>query len=478
MINRILIRMKVVQLLYSYMLTRNYFKLQDEPIQPTRDQRYAYATYTRLLMLLTELSGYHISVKDQIIRISPKATKINQKLTHCAASLAGNDTFKEMCLHDTTFLLQLRTILPALSEKVYNSSIYKEYSRKRSEISLNDEALMWKTIFRTVVMRDDNVLNIFSASDDFTNLGQERGLNMFDATLNEFAAVRDSLVSARNSLEESLDKAYDLYHAMLQLTIDLTNFRERQIEEAKNKYLPTPDDLNPDLRLIENKFVEQLRQNQALATYVADHNLSWENDDVMLRHLLDNILQSDIYKKYIESPVNTYVDDCDFWYDIMRSIIIGSDELAEVLESKSVFWNDDITIMGSFAMKTIRKYATVAEGTQVELLPKYKDDIDAKFGRTLFDVTVEHQDQYRDIINKRLAGGTWDPERLAFMDIVILETAIAELFAFESIPTVVTVNEYTEIANYYSTLNSGQFITGMLYAIIADLKQQGLLHKD
>ncbi len=478
MINRILIRMKVVQLLYSYMLTRNYFKLQDEPIQPTRDQRCAYATYTELLMLLTELSGYHISVNDQIIRISPKATKISQKLTRCAASLAGNDTFKEICLHNTQFLSQLRTIMPALSEKVYNSAIYKEYSRKRSEISLNDEALMWKTIFRTVVMRDDTIIKLFSESDDFTNLGQERGLNMFDTTLNEFAAVRDLLVSARNSLEESLDKAYDLYHAMLQLIIDLTNFRERQIEEAKNKYLPTPDDLNPDLRLVENRFVEQLRLNQALAAYVSDHNLSWENDDVMLRHLLDNILQSDIYKKYIESPVSTYVDDCDFWYDIMRSIIISSDELAEALESKSVFWNDDITIMGSFAMKTIRKYAVSGEGAQVELLPKFKDDVDAKFGRTLFDVTVEHQDQYRDIINKRLTGGSWDPERLAFMDIVILETAIAELFAFESIPTVVTVNEYTEIANYYSTPNSGQFITGMLYAIIADLKQQGLLHKD
>jgi N utilization substance protein B len=301
---------------------------------------------------------------------------------------------------------------------------------------------------------------------------------MFDATLDEFASVGDSLVSARNSLEESLDKAYDLYHALLQLTIDLTNYRERQIEEAKNKYLPTADDLNPDMRLVENRFVAQLQRDQTLSTYISERGLSWENDDVMLRHLLDNILQSDIYKKYVESPTNSYVEDCEFWYDIMRSIIIDSDDLAEALEAKSVYWNDDTTIMGSFAMKTIRRYAAAEEGTTVELLPKFKDEVDAKFGRQLFDVVVNHQDQYREIINNRLNGSSWDPERLAFMDIIILETAIAELFAFDSIPTVVTVNEYTEIAHFYSTPNSGQFITGMLYAIIADLRQQGILTKE
>lgn len=71
-----------------------------------------------------------------------------------------------------------------------------------------------------------------------------------------------------------------------------------------------------------------------------------------------------------------------------------------------------------------------------------------------------------------------DPERLAFMDIVILETAIAELIKFDSVPTLVTVNEYTEIANYYSTPKSGIFITGMLYSIISNLKNRKIIVKD
>lgn len=477
MINRILIRMKVVQLLYSYLLTRNYFKLLEEPVQPTRDKRFAYAVYARLLISLVELSGYRINVKDQVVRITPVAAKSNVKITRSAASLAVNDAFKELCLRNKSFLDGMRAIMPVLGEKVRNASIYKEYSRKRSEISLQDEALMWKTLFRTVVMRDEDMIKLLSESDDYTLVGMELGLDMFDSTLNEFAMVRDSLVAARNSLEESLDKAYDLYHALLQLIVALTDYRERQIEEGKNKYLPTADDLNPDTRLVDNRFVARLRDNVALNSYVSDRGLSWENDDVMLRHLMEQILQSEIYAKYLASA-GTYVDDCDFWYDVMRGIIIDSDELAEALESKSVYWNDDVTIMGSFAMKTIRRYAVAGENADVELLPKFKDDVDARFGRQLFDTVVEHQDRYREIINARLSGSTWDPERLVFMDIIILETAIGELFAFDSIPTVVTVNEYTEIANYYSSPNSGQFITGMLYAIIADLKKQGLLVKE
>ncbi len=120
----------------------------------------------------------------------------------------------------------------------------------------------------------------------------------------------------------------------------------------------------------------------------------------------------------------------------------------------------------------------VAENpSDIRLLPKYKDEEDAKFGPKLFESVVKNQQEFRNIIDQRLTQSKWDPERLAFMDIIILETAIAELLEFESIPVLVTINEYTEIANYYSTPRSGQFITGMLYAIVEALREDGRLQK-
>ncbi len=179
----------------------------------------------------------------------------------------------------------------------------------------------------------------------------------------------------------------------------------------------------------------------------------------------------------MESKETSFAADCELWIHLFKNVILESDELAEAMESMSVYWNDDLAIMGSFALKTIKSYAA-AGGTQVRLSPKYKDEEDRRFGPMLFEAVIRNQDEYRALIDECLVGSTWDPERLAFMDIVILETAIAELIKFDSVPTLVTVNEYTEIANYYSTAKSGIFITGMLYSIISNLKNRKIIVKD
>ncbi len=479
MINRILIRMKVVQSLYSYLLTRNYFKIEPAPdATASRDKRFAYQVYSDLLIMLLDLSGYAIGYgPDNIPFIKPRTGKPNTNITRCAQALASSEDMHEIIAQNREFVDKYRTLSPELTNEVKDSAIYKEYSRKRSIITVADEVLMWQTVFQTVVLRNKNVENLLKESGDFTLVGFEQGFDNWKQTLNEYASVSDSLVDARKCLFESLDKAYDLYHALLQLIVDLTRFRELQLDEAKHKYLPTADDLNPNTRFVENRLAKLLAENTELETYGHDHDISWANDDLLLRRLMNSILESEIYKKYIENPDDSFTTDADFWHDIMRNIIINSDDIADALEAKSVFWNDDITIMGSFAMKTLRKMAIAENPADVSLLPKYKDEEDEKFGPRLFESVIKNQQEFREIIDSRLTQSKWDPERLAFMDIIILETAIAELLEFDSIPTLATVNEYTEIANYYSTPRSGQFITGMLYAIISALREEGKLHK-
>lgn len=480
MINRILIRMKVVQSLYSYLLTRNYFKIEQAPeASASRDKRFAYQTYSDLLIMLLDLSGYAIGYSaDGNPFVRPRTGKPNTNLTRCAQALAASDQMRQIIADNHAFVDRYRTISPELINEVKDSTIYKEYSRKRSIITVADEVLMWHTIFQSVVLRNKAVSELIKETGDFTLVGFENGCEMWHQTLKEFASVSDSLVEARNGLNESLDKSYDLYHALLQLIVDLTRYRELQLDEAKHKYLPTADDLNPNTRLVDNRLAKLLAENEELEAYGRDHDISWGNDDVMLRRLMNAITESDIYKKYLDSADDSFTTDADFWHDVMKYIIINSDDLADALEAKSVFWNDDVAIMGSFAMKTIRKMAVAETPEEVKLLPKYKDGEDEKFGPRLFESVIKNQQEFREIIDQRLTQSKWDPERLAFMDIIILETAIAELLEFESIPTLVTVNEYTEIANYYSTPRSGQFITGMLYAIISALREEGRLNKE
>lgn len=300
---------------------------------------------------------------------------------------------------------------------------------------------------------------------------------MLDETLNDFSTVRSSLVEARRGLATSLDKAYELYHSLLQLMIDLTDLRALNLDEAKHKYLPSHDDLNPNMRFVENQFIQALRENDDMKEYLDKTPISWQDEDVTLRRILDKILESDIYKEYMAAPSTDFANDCELWYSLFKNIIVESDDLAESLESQSVYWNDDLTIMGSFVLKTIKQFAH-SEGKPISLLPKFKDIEDERFGPKLFEDAIRNQTEYREMIDACLVESKWDPDRLAFMDIVILETAIAELINFESIPTLVTINEYTEIANYYSTPKSGQFITGLLYAIINNLKKDGIIVKE
>ncbi|MDE6334850.1 MAG: transcription antitermination protein NusB, partial [Muribaculaceae bacterium] len=182
---------------------------------------------------------------------------------------------------------------------------------------------------------------------------------------------------------------------------------------------------------------------------------------------------SDTYAEYMARPQVTWQDDCDFWRSILKNVVLPSDALAEALESKSIFWNDDVVTMGTFVLKSIRRFAT---DDKVQFLPQYKDDEDAQFGARLFTLAVENRETYREYID-RFINPDWDPERLAFMDIVIMLAAIAEILNFPGIPLPVSLNEYIEIANDYSTHRSGPFINGILYSIADMLSQEGLLRK-
>lgn len=477
MINRILIRMKVVQMLYSYLLTRSDFKTLPEPESHSRDKRYAYSLYCDLLLLLIDASGFRIVNFEGRPRFEFIGTRGKYDVTSIAKALADDDEMKEIALRHKSFYDALRPISERLRAEVKESSIYKEYQRKKEAPEIQDEVTMWKTILHTILLRNEQLKSLIHSNPDFTHVGYDLALNMLEETLNDYSTTRSSLVDANRGLAASLDKSYELYMSLLQLMVDLTDMRNRQLDEAKHKYLPSHDDLNPNMKFVENQFIELLRENPNFVAYKNETPVDWTDNDVMLRRLLDKIIESPAYNNYMESKETSFAADCELWIHLFKNVILESDELAEAMESMSVYWNDDLAIMGSFALKTIKSYAA-AGGSQVRLSPKYKDDEDRRFGPMLFEAVIRNQDEYRALIDECLVGSTWDPERLAFMDIVILETAIAELIKFDSVPTLVTVNEYTEIANYYSTAKSGIFITGMLYSIISNLKNRKIIVKD
>lgn len=285
----------------------------------------------------------------------------------------------------------------------------------------------------------------------------------------------NDLRKAEKELMFGMQKSYDLYYYMLTLMLELTKIYEARVESRKNKFLPTDDDLNPNTNLIDNKFINQLSDNRQLQLYINERPLSWVDHESFVKTLLDKILESEAYKSYslISSP--SYEQDREFWRKSFKDFIYLNEELDDILEDESIYWNDDVEIVQSFVLKTIKRFSEFNESNQ-PLLPMFKDEEDKRYALKLLDETIINEKKFRELIEKHTEK--WDFERIAIMDLIIMQIALAEISTFDSIPTNVSMNEYIEIGKSYSTPKSSIFINGILDAIVHELKKENLIFKN
>ena len=473
MINRILIRIKVVQMLYSYLLTRNDFKIpaRPNPAVVSNDKRFAYDAYIDLLMLMFEVSG-HPSAQDK-----KQSFPVEKKLasSKVISALLANPEIKAIIFKQQSDIDSLRHVVEHLNLAIESSTVFTDFKRRRSA-DFDSEIHMWQSLLLTVFARDPKLDEAMRQLPGYSKIGFDLAIQMAVDTLQSYFDSVAGYQNAINDLKYSLDEAYKLYISIFALMIELTNEQRRRIENAKTKHLATADELNPNMRFVNNAFIAKLTQSSRLEALIHDLNINWEPDIALISSLLNSITSSQLYADYMAAENNDYAADCDFWRSALRNIVFASDDMLEALEDKSIFWNDDLQIMGTFVIKTI-KISQADPESPVSILPKYKDDEDAAFGARLFADTVAHRDEYREYIDRFVNTGSWDPERLALMDIVIIITAIDELLNYPNIPVAVTMNEYVEIAGAYSSPKSGQFVNGILFNIADSLRKEGRLLK-
>lgn len=284
-----------------------------------------------------------------------------------------------------------------------------------------------------------------------------------------------SAAMARDELQQSFEKSYELYNYLLKLIIDVTDLQDRYLDEAKHKFLPSHEDLNPNPKFVDNELVEALRNNEQLQQYIKEHKLTWRDNELFLKLILNKIQNSSIYQEYMENSVSDLDSDCNLWRQLFKRLLIDDDDLLEELENQSVYWSsDDLDFMGQFVIKTIRR---INDGEPNPIMPMYKDEEDSEFGDQLFATAISLQELNEATINHYIDTRNWDVERIALLDKAIMLVALAEVRSFEKIPTTVTLNEYIEIAKLYSAGSSPAFINGVLNAAIRDMKNQKVIMK-
>lgn len=272
----------------------------------------------------------------------------------------------------------------------------------------------------------------------------------------------------------SIKKTYDLYHYLLILVVDINNYAQKRIEIAQQKKLPTEADLNPNTRFITNKYIEQIRINNQLLRYLEINKLNWANNPELIKGIYSEMIDSEDYKNYMSASDNSYNTDKAFVAKLYKNIIANYEPIYNALEEQSIFWNDEVEFVISSILKTIKKFKQ-DHSEEAELMPLYKSKDDEDFAKKLYRKVILNQGEYRKLIEK--FSQNWDFDRIAFMDILLIEIAIGEAIEFQSIPIKVTFNEYIELSKFYSTKRSNVFINGMLDKIFNHLKENKTIIK-
>jgi N utilization substance protein B len=276
-------------------------------------------------------------------------------------------------------------------------------------------------------------------------------------------------------LFHSIDKIYELYFRMLAIYGELRSTALMRMEENRNKHLPSPEDLNPNQRFVDNAVLKLLESSKTIGAYSKLYKINWATEDVMLRKLYTLITQTEEYAEYMAKETSTFAEDKEFLMKIFRKYIANYPTVHEILDEQSIYWMDDLDLVCVMALKTIRDIKET-DDELFDVLPLYKDEEDDKeFIKILFRSAIKYQDEHGPLIDAK--AGNWELERIALMDRLIMNLALAEAREFSHIPLKVSLNEYIEISKFYSTPKSNGFINGILDKLFAELKEQGAIHK-
>lgn len=312
-------------------------------------------------------------------------------------------------------------------------------------------------------------------------------------------------------LDNSLKRTYDLYLFLLLLIVELTELHKKQLEINKRKHLATAEDRNPNMKLANNKVAILLEQDEFLQDWADENKLRWSQIDFSLRPLHRKLLNSEAYNNYIKNEKGEGIaQDRSFWVNAMREVILTDSSVADILEAECPFWDNQLFIeekieveeapdienveqvvseaMGTEHYKTDNPkdlpYAIVSEfvlksikkiSSKSELMPMYKDEEDEQMARKLLELALSNGDLYRKLIEDNLIN--WEAERIADMDMLIMQLAVTELIHFPDIPAAVSVNEYIDLAKLFSTNKSGTFVNGLLDSIVRKLRETGKIEK-
>lgn len=281
----------------------------------------------------------------------------------------------------------------------------------------------------------------------------------------------DKLMNTQKNMLFGIQKSYELYPILMNLSVEVCKYAHTVIERNKNKLVKSEEDMNPNTYFINNRLIRMIAENEQLSKGLEGSIFSWDDSDDIFKKIYNRMIKRDYYGRYIAAP-DSFENDKEFLINFYRKEIEDFEPLYDRLEECSVYWYDDIEFVTSKCISTVVE-ADPIKG--VKPFPAYQNEDDKVFVTNLLSYTISEMEANLESVKSTLKN--WEIERVTMMDRLILSMAMSELRHFPLIPVKVTLDEYIEITKHYSTPNSSTFVNGILDKYISNLRESGTLNK-
>ena len=306
-------------------------------------------------------------------------------------------------------------------------------------------------------------------------------LKAFKVLYSSMLSDNMSLSQALSQLDLSCEATRDLYVYMLGIVSPLTKLAQERIDAAKAKFNPTEEERNPNTKFAENALAKLLDADVDFQKIYKKKKFSWDQYDLFLKKVLNSIQSKEYYAEYMESEKRSLAEDCKLFTRIYEEEFVDSEELEQILEDKSMYWNDDLPYALTWCCKTFK---SLAKGESWSLLPLYQSEIikgegvesDKYFVRKLLQASFAGYENYSAMVAESVTG--WEKERLFSTDVILIAMGLAEVATFPTIPVKVSINEYVELSKFFGTPKSRSFVNGLLDRLVQNLVNEGKVNKE
>lgn len=290
-----------------------------------------------------------------------------------------------------------------------------------------------------------------------------------------------SLAQAESQLEQSCEATRDLYIYMLGIVSPLTKIARDRIDAAKAKFNPTEEERNPNMKFAENALAKLLDEDVDFQKVFAKKKFGWGQYDLLLKKIMTSVASKEYFAEYMASQERSLAEDCRLFTKIFEEEFVDREELEQILEEKSLYWNDDLAYALTWCCKSFKGFA---KGESWSLIPLYQSEMlkgegvesDKAFVRRLLQAAFAGYEKYSALVAESVTG--WEKERLFSTDVVLIVMGLAETVTFPTIPVKVSINEYVEISKFYGTPKSRSFVNGLLDRLVQQLTNDGKIAKE